>query len=257
MNLAAALLQPAPTTGARLWWLGQSGFAVRFAGGPLLVIDPCLSDAVERLHGFKRLSLPAISSEKLLADYILCTHEHSDHLDPDVVATVARLRPACRFIGPPSCRVGFTSAGIAADRCDFLTAGQTLDLNSCQVQALKADHADLAPEALMLVLSGGGVRIAFTGDTAWNIGNFAALVKPRCDLILTCINGGFGNMGYLDAARAIEQTAPRQAIPCHFYTFAEQGAADPLGFLHVCASLAQSTRTRLLSPGEQLDVLPV
>ena len=256
MNLTAALSASGPVHGARIWWLGQSGFTVRFAGGPLLTIDPCLSDAVERLHGFKRLSLPAIAAEDLPADWLLCTHEHADHLDPDAGATIARQRPSCRFVGPASCRAGFAAAGIADDRSHFIAAGQVHDLGGCQVHAFKADHADLAPQALMLVLSGAGVRLAFTGDTAWNIGNFSVLADPRCDVIFACINGGFGNMSHLDAARAIQQTAPRLAIPCHFYTFAEQGTADPIGFLHACAALAPSTRTRLLRPGEALDVLP-
>ncbi|GDY14861.1 hypothetical protein LBMAG53_37390 [Planctomycetota bacterium] len=256
LALSQTIASSAPVAGVRIWWLSQSGFAVRFAGGPLVTVDPCLSDAVERLHGFKRLSLPAIAAEDLPADWLLCTHEHADHLDPDAVATIARQRPSCRFIGPSSCRAGFDAAGIAEQRRQFIAAGQTLDLGGFQVQAIKADHADLAPDALMLVLSGAGVRIAFTGDTAWNIGNFANLVEPRCDVIFACINGGFGNMSHLDAARAIQQTAPRLAIPCHFFTFSDQGTADPLGFLHACAALAPTTRTRLLSPGEALDVLP-
>jgi L-ascorbate 6-phosphate lactonase len=46
--------------GVRLWWLGQAGFAFKSAGGAIVYVDPYLSDAAERLHGLKRLSLPPI-----------------------------------------------------------------------------------------------------------------------------------------------------------------------------------------------------
>ena len=38
-----------------LWWLGQAGFALKNHAGSVVYLDPYLSDAVERLHGFKRL----------------------------------------------------------------------------------------------------------------------------------------------------------------------------------------------------------
>ncbi len=49
-----------PAGGVGLYWLGQAGFAFRTAAGRRIFLDPYLSDACERLHGFKRLSLPAI-----------------------------------------------------------------------------------------------------------------------------------------------------------------------------------------------------
>ena len=72
-----------PAGGAALYWLGQAGFAFRTAAGRRIFLDPYLSDACERLHGFKRLSLPAILAEEVEADWVILTHEHTDHLDPD------------------------------------------------------------------------------------------------------------------------------------------------------------------------------
>jgi hypothetical protein len=46
----------------------------------------------------------------------------------------------------------------------------------------------------------------------------------------------------------------RIAIPCHFWTFAEQGAGDPLGFVNACQQFAPKVRAQLLSPGEALTV---
>ena len=58
-----------------------------------------LSDAVERLHGFKRLSLAPIAAEEVRADLVVLTHEHADHLDPDAVPVIARSNPAAALPG--------------------------------------------------------------------------------------------------------------------------------------------------------------
>ena len=50
----------------RMWWLGQAGFAFKTPAGRIVYADPYLSDAVERLHGFKRLSLAPIAAEDVL-----------------------------------------------------------------------------------------------------------------------------------------------------------------------------------------------
>ena len=48
-----------------MWWLGQAGFAFKTPRGKIVYPDPYLSDAVERLHGFKRLSLAPIAAEEV------------------------------------------------------------------------------------------------------------------------------------------------------------------------------------------------
>ncbi|MEI6149841.1 MAG: MBL fold metallo-hydrolase [bacterium] len=88
-----------PAEGVRLYWLGQAGFAFRTAEGKRIFLDPYLSDACERLHGFKRLSLPAMRPEEDEADWIILTHEHTDHLDPDAIPVIARNNPHLPFRG--------------------------------------------------------------------------------------------------------------------------------------------------------------
>ena len=64
----------------------------------------------------------------------------------------------------------------------------------------------------------------------------------------------FGNMNHIDAAMMVAEAKPRWAIPCHFWTLAEQGAGDPAGFLHACARLCPQVGARLLRPGEGLTI---
>jgi L-ascorbate 6-phosphate lactonase len=234
--------------------LGQAGFAFKTAAGKVVYLDPYLSDAVERLHGFKRLSLAPISAEDVRADWVVLSHEHDDHLDADAVPVIGANNPSCRFAGPSGCMPGLEKAGIAPRRRLLLKPRRAHDLGAVVVHTAPADHGDFSPSALALVLDFDGVRVMYPGDTSWRTGSFQPLVDLGVDVLLPCINGTFGNMNHLDAARLVAQAQPRMAIPCHFWTFAEQGGGDPGGFIHACRQFAPKVDARLLRPGEGLTI---
>ena len=238
----------------RLWWLGQAGFAFKTARGTLVYADPYLSDAVERLHGFKRLSLAPIAAEDVRADLVMLTHEHTDHLDPDALPVIARKNPACLFAAPIGCAEGLTQAGISPDRRILLQANSTHECGEVLIHTAPADHGDYSPSALALLLEFDGVRVMLTGDTSLRPGLFRPLIDLKPDVILPCINGVFGNMNHIDAARLVEQARPRYAVPCHFWTFAEQGGGDPAGFIHACKHFCPDVEALLLRPGEGFTV---
>ncbi len=240
----------APDASVCLWWLGQAGFAFKTPAGQIVYADPYLSDAVERLHGFKRLSLAPIAAEEVSADLVVLTHEHTDHLDPDALPVIARRNPRCRFAGPVGCTEGLQQAGVAPQQRSLLEPGRAHDLGGVVVHAVAADHGDYSPSALTLLLDFAGVRVMLTGDTSLRPGLLRPLIELRPDLLLPCINGVFGNMNHIDAARLVQEVKPRYAIPCHYWTFAEQGAGDPAGFLYACRCFCPEVDARLLKPGE-------
>ena len=243
-----------PARAVRLWWLGQAGFAFKTHAGRIVYVDPYLSDAVERLHGFKRLSLSPIAAEDVKADLVVLSHEHEDHLDPDAIPVIAKNNSSCRFAAPSGCSAGLKDAGVPPRRRTLLRPFRVHDLGSVAVHTTPADHGDFAPSSLALVLDFDGVRVLYTGDSSWRSELFKPLFDLGIDVLLPCINGSFGNMSHLDASRMTQQAAPRIAIPCHFWTFAEQGAGDPLGFLQACHQLAPGVNAKLLRPGEGLTV---
>lgn len=242
-----------PVGAVRLWWLGQAGFAFKSPSGTVY-LDPYLSNACERLNEFKRLSLPAILVEEVKTDLVVLTHEHTDHLDPDAIPVIARNNPTCRFAGPVSCRETLDKAGIACDRQIVLEANRRYEFGAVVIHTAPADHGDFSPTALALVLDFGAVRVMVTGDTSWRPQLFKPLYDLKPDVVLPVINGVFGNMNHIDAAMLVQQVKPRIAIPCHFWTFAEQGAGDPGGFLHACRQFAPGVKAMLLRPGEGLTV---
>jgi len=243
-----------PQGSIRMWWLAQAGFAFKTPAGKVVYVDPYLSDSVERLFGFKRLCVSPMAPEEVRADLVLLTHEHADHLDPDTIPAIDRNNPQCRFAGPSGCAEGFEQAGVAAGRKTFLDPNRAYDLECVSVHTVPADHGDYSTSALGLLLDFGGVRILVTGDTSLRPGLFQPLFDLKPDVVLPCINGGFGNMTHLDAARFVLQAQPRYAIPCHYWTFAEQGAGDPGGFVYTCKQFCPNVHALLLKPGEAFTV---
>lgn len=251
LDLAEATV---PLGGVRLYWLGQAGFAFRTAAGRRIFLDPYLSDACERLHGYKRLSLPAMTADEVEADWVILTHEHTDHLDPDAIPEIARRNPKCRFAGPAGCTEGIEKAGVPENRRLVLEPNQRHDLGDLIIHTVPADHGDLSPSALALVLDFGGVRVMVTGDTSWRPKLFKPLYALKPDVVLPVINGVFGNMNHIDAAKLVTDAQPRIAIPCHFWTLAEQGAGDPGGFIQACGKFCPGVKAMLLRPGEGLTL---
>jgi L-ascorbate 6-phosphate lactonase len=245
------LEEPVPQGTLAIWWLGQAGFAFKSPAGRIVYLDPYLSDAVERLHGFKRLSLPAITAEEVRADLVVLTHEHTDHLDPDAVPIIARNNPGCRFAAPDGCTQGLIDAGVPPVDRMVLAARQRYELDGVVIHTAPADHGDFSPSALCMVLEFDGVRVFCTGDTAFRPQLFQPLADLQPDVLLPCINGVFGNMNHLDAAMTVQQVKPRYAIPTHYWTFAEQGGCDPGGFIHACEHYCPEVSALLLKPGER------
>ncbi len=243
-----------PAGSVRMWWLGQAGFAFKTSAGEVVYVDPYLSDAVERLHGFKRLSLAPIAAEEVECGLVVLTHEHTDHLDPDTIPVIAAKNPECRFAAPAGCEDELKAAGVSRDRWLLLEPRQDKRVGHVVIHTAQADHGDLAPTALAIVLDFDGVRVFLSGDTSWRPGLFQPLFDLAPDVVLPCINGVFGNMGHIDAAMLVRQAVPRFAIPCHFWTFAEQGGGDPAGFMHACLHYAPETKAMVLRPGEGFTV---
>src|ERR1019366_8375829 len=93
------LWQAGPKAGAvGIAWLGQAGFALRFDAMRLL-IDPYLSDSLAHKYagtkyGHERLmAAPVLPGKISELDFILCSHRHSDHMDPGSLPNLAKQNP--------------------------------------------------------------------------------------------------------------------------------------------------------------------
>ena len=68
-------------------FLGQSGYVLK-TGSSEIIIDPYLSDSVNRVAGRPRLLPIPINPSGISCNAVICTHDHLDHLDPDTVSLI-------------------------------------------------------------------------------------------------------------------------------------------------------------------------
>lgn len=207
-----------------LFWLGQAGFIIKNSLGKTAVIDPYLSDAVERICGLKRLMMPVIDAEDLNPDHILITHRDEDHLDMDVIPGIMARNPSARLYAPGRACEMCEEAGIDQERLVRFDQGETAEADGFRFEAVFADHGDHAPEAIGYLVETEGYRLYFTGDTSYQVDRMAYAYGKDIDILVVPINGEYGNMNSLEAAELAKVCQPKLVIPSHFWTFIRHGS---------------------------------
>jgi L-ascorbate 6-phosphate lactonase len=231
-----------------IFWLAQAGFVFKSSAGSVVYVDPYFSDVVERVFGFKRMMACPMAADEVTADLVVCTHEHLDHMDTDALPVIA-WNSGARFAGPSECVKQFRKMGIAEERCLLLEEGKEVQVDGVRITGVYADHGDLTPDALGVVLDLDGVRVYHTGDTAYRPERFQRVAAMRPDILLPCINGRYGNMNSEEAALLARDLSPRVAIASHFWMFVEHGG-DPAAFLQSCGKVAPGVKPLVMKPGE-------
>jgi L-ascorbate 6-phosphate lactonase len=234
-----------PKGKAAVFWLTGAGIVFKFENGVIICVDPYLSDSVERLHGFKRLSLAPLRPKELKFDYLLISHDHDDHMDVDSMETLLRVNKNAKILAPNCCKPYLTTIG---KKFTLIHHGLKSIIPDGFISVTKADHGRLCPDAAGFVISCCQKTIYLTGDTCQNNKIFkkVSLLKP--DIVIPCINGAFGNLNEKEAALLVKLCKAKTAIPAHFGLFAEHGG-DPGLFNKYLRSYSPQTQVVLLKPG--------
>lgn len=228
-------------------FLGQAGFAIETKGGTRIAVDPYLSDCVERIDGFKRLCPKVVDPSQEVFDYVITTHWHWDHYDVDAVPQLMA-NGETFLLAARDCAE--QAAGIPDARKRFLDEGDSCQADGILVRAVFCDHGDAAPLAIGLVLEFDDLKVYIAGDTCLRLDKVPEIAAHGpFDVMIAPINGAFGNLSEVDAARLCQAHRPRVFIPCHYWMFAEQHG-DPGLLKSVTAELAPGQRVYLMRPGE-------
>lgn len=89
------------------------------------LIDPYFSNSVEQYENpsFKRLQpIPLAPSSLDNIDFVLISHAHRDHCDPDTLVPLAKASPQCQFFGPAPVAAILLKAGIDRARIHPVTS---------------------------------------------------------------------------------------------------------------------------------------
>jgi len=249
-DLAGAQQDLPPKGKVIVYWLAGAGFLFRFDDGLTFCVDPYLSDAVERLYGFKR-SMPApVSPDGLHFDILFLTHQHEDHLDIDSFDKLMKANPHCEIIASEPCAEFLRGKGAAFTQ---VAAGDSVERGSIRIDVIRSAHGEQCPLAVGFLLHVASRRVYFSGDSAYDdeIVRTAAAAKP--DIVIPCINGAFGNMSEAEAAACVAACGAAVAIPSHYALFAEHGG-DAAVFAEHVARLSPATRVHALGPGEGVEI---
>lgn len=236
----------APSAGFSAWFLGQNSFVLKGPDGTIVAIDPYLSDwcaARGKSTGptpRSRLFPPPIAPVDLDVDFVLLTHSHCDHADPETLGALAK-NSRIRVAGPRDALAVAAGAGFSDDRLTLLHAGQDERFGGVSVRttfALPTDGTDLNHVGFLVVFP-NGASFWDTGDTAWADGLpelAVSAVRARLpagaagpDVMAVCINSGYGNLSHWEASRLAGAAKPRFAVPCHWDLF-PHNSCDPFPF---------------------------
>ncbi|MGW2553513.1 MBL fold metallo-hydrolase [Streptomyces sp. NPDC001635] len=245
------------------WW-GHATCTVEDSGTRVLT-DPLFARRLAHLR--RRRGAPP-PPEACVADVVLVSHLHADHLH---VPSLARLAPGTRLLVPRGALAqvpGLRRLGRL--RLTEVAPGDVVRVDDLVVRVVPARHdgrrLPVGPHrspALGFVLE-GGARTYFAGDTGL-FESMAEEVGPVDVAILPV--GGWGpylGPGHLDAGRAAEALArlmPRSAVPVHYGTYWPIGmdAVRPHEFhtpgeefVRLAAHRAPEVSVHLLAHGESV-----
>jgi L-ascorbate metabolism protein UlaG (beta-lactamase superfamily) len=233
---------PSPPDGGgptvTLTWLGQAGFLVHVAAaepaGPdrrevTVLLDPYLSDSLAAKYAgtelpHVRLVPPPVAVEDLPpVDLVLCSHRHTDHMDPETLRALARLQPDCHFVVPAALADHAVGLGLPARRLLAAEAGRPFEpVAGVRITPVLAAHEELELDEqgrsrnLGYVLTLGGLRIYHSGDCVPYVGQVATIAALDVRIALLPINGR-------DAYRL------QRGVPGNFHPHEAVGLASAIG----------------------------
>ena len=194
-------------------FLGQAGYYVETDRAAFFV-DPYLSDSIGEIRPEKHRRIP-IREEYFLkpADFLLFTHEHQDHFDPETVKKLMERR-AFTTISPENTwkRLHTLFPGPENNhvRLDRLSEWSEKGI---RFRAVRAVHSD--ETAVGFLISAEETTLYFTGDTLYNERIFADIDR-RVDAVFLPINGRGNNMNTEDALRFADRICAKHVFPNHF-----------------------------------------
>ncbi|MFN3323587.1 MAG: MBL fold metallo-hydrolase [Bryobacteraceae bacterium] len=230
---------PAP----RLWWLGQSGFVVKYHQ-IVFYIDPYLSDSVAAR--FSALDLKA-SRERLTeaplrpwqvrhADLVLCTHHHDTHMDEQTLRPMLNASRRARLVLPKSAAGRAYSFGIDYQRMTTTDADLRVEYfkngDYGRIYAIPSAHEglDYTPVGgypyLGYLIRFGEYTIYHAGDCVPYEGLVDRLRPYNVTVALLPINGRDpargvpGNFFIEEAAQLAADIGAQWLVPMHYDMFA-------------------------------------
>ena len=196
----------------KITWLGQAGLLFE-TNGKTIIIDPYLSDSVAQIEPQNKRRVPVEEKFlKLKPDYIVLTHNHLDHTDPETLkyylSADSKVCVLASYNAWQNVRKLF---GGLQNNYVMFNKGTRWAEGELQFEAVYAEHSDDA--AIGVILRADGKVYYITGDTLYNTKVFEDL-PDDIDYIFLPVNGKGNNMNMTDGKAFCEKIGAT-AIPLH------------------------------------------
>lgn len=253
-----------------VWWLGQSGFLVKWQDHHLL-FDPYLSDSLTKKYAetdkpHVRMTERVIDPSQLtMVDVVTSSHNHTDHLDADTLLPLAAANANLKLVIPEA-NIDFAIDRLGGPVVEMigLDEGKSAAAGPFEFHGIAAAHNEVERDDqgrckfIGFVVKFGEFAIYHSGDTLWHRDLVPQIAPFRVDLAIVPINGNkperrvAGNLDGLEAAAVAKGIGAGMAIPHHFEMF-EFNTADPAEFISSCERFKQPYA--LLRAGERWSLL--
>lgn len=249
------------------FYLGQEGFLFKFRNSYIL-IDPYLSDYVDQncctaTLTWKRNYLPPLSPESLdFIDYVFCTHDHFDHMDPHTLLTIHRANRKTMFIVPSPSVNTMISYGISTSNIVGCFADQKLSYDNFEVTPIPSAHETLVTDDhgnylhLGYLFHFDSLNVYHAGDCCIYHGLDKRI--KGCHIVMLPINGrGYyklkediiGNMDIPEALQLAAQVRADMIIPMHYDLYPVNGV-NPAYFVDMLYKEYPQLKFHMFIPGE-------
>ena len=259
MNFSNEIKQAVVKKGSiNLYWIGQAGFAIKTHNGKIILIDPYLTDSVHKLlkedygMGFKRLAPALFKPDEIKPDFLLISHEHGDHLDCEAVVDMCDKNKTVCICNEPS-KNEMEKLNVRAEKILAFNVGDKFSDLEFTVTAMFADHSEICPQALGFMIDFEFIRIYYSGDTCFNMQLAEKVMEYRPEIALLPINGAFGNLDGIQAAKFANYIGAKICVPHHFWTF-PMHLGNPLEAEKAFGSADIHCELKLLTPGELFEI---
>ena len=252
-----------------IWWLGQSGFLVKWQSR-FLLFDPYLSDSLSAKYAdtdkpHNRMTERVVAPERLnFVDIVTSSHNHTDHLDGETLGPLMDVNPGLQIVIPEANRA-FVAARLGCEP-SFpvgLDDGDSAQVGAFHFSGIAAAHEELETDEigqskfLGYVARFGPWTVYHSGDTVQYSGLVERLTPFNVDVAVLPINGSrperrvAGNLSGSEAATLACAINARLAVPCHYEMFTFN-TAPPDSFIAAAAALKQPVH--VLRAGERCTV---
>jgi L-ascorbate metabolism protein UlaG (beta-lactamase superfamily) len=215
-------------------WFGQSSFALKGSDNRVVLIDPYFPH--ERPPEKFIHPEPPLDEKELRVDYVLLTHDHSDHTDPETLKRIRAAKPDVPFLGPTESIAHLQREAVDSTGLTTLHGGQTVVLDGITVFVVWAKPQEGIPAEGILppdvqhfgfVVEIEGQRVYISGDAEQSFAEQESLWRPVADLkpdvgFLTT-HPTEGEFPFFAGSAAMGRIIGlKHAIPAHYQCFVKR-----------------------------------